>query len=220
MENDRPVIALVRYMIIQAARDGEIQLVNQPHEKLRQDIIRWMHDLAKSEWQAAIQSEHQPTLIQAAMRFVDEDEVELAIVMYATAVEHWLNGMLEIGLKRRGEQLDQTTERGSLEHKLTTRWPELLGVEFPDKLQHSILALARARNNFVHYKWPTHSEYQHDTHLTRTTVIARDAPQILAALRDLEDSIVFNGERERLDRILDEMELFDVRAPDSADESA
>ncbi|MDQ4053347.1 MAG: hypothetical protein M3237_11705 [Actinomycetota bacterium] len=32
----------------------------------------------------------------------------------ATALEHWLNGMLEVGLKRRGEQLDQATERGTL----------------------------------------------------------------------------------------------------------
>ena len=42
-------------------------------------------------------------------------------------------------------------------------------------------------------------------------MIARDAPRIFAALHDLEDSIVFHGERKRLDRVLDEMELFDVR---------
>lgn len=109
-----------------------------------------MRDLAESEWQAAVQSEHPAKLIQAALRFVEEDEADLAIVMYATALEHWLNGMLEVGLKRRGEQLDQAAERGTLEHKLTTRWHELLGVDFPDEVQQSILELARARNNFVH----------------------------------------------------------------------
>jgi len=150
-------------------------------------------------------------VIQAALRFVEEDEANLAIVMYATALEHLLNGMLEVGLKRRGEQLDQATERGTLEHKLATRWDELLGVDFPDELQQWILGLARARNNFVHYTWPTHSEQEHEAHRAETTVIARDAPRIFAALHELEDSIVFDGQRKRLDRVLDEMELFDVR---------
>lgn len=169
-----------------------------------------MRDLAESSWQAALQSEHQPYLIQAGLRFVEEDQADLAIVMYATALEHWLNGMLEGGLKRRGEQLDPATERRSLEHKLTTRWRELLEVEFPDDLRQSVLELARARNNFVHYKWPVHSEQEHDAHRAEVMLIAGNAPRILDALNELEDSIVFHGERKRLDRVLDKMELLDL----------
>lgn len=60
-------------------------------------------------------------------------------------------------------------------------------------------------------KWPTHSEQEHDAHRAEATAIARDAPRIFDALNELEDSIVFNGERKRLDRVLDEMEMSDVR---------
>lgn len=208
--DDRHMIALIRYMIIQAARDGELQLIDQSDNELRGRIVRLMRDLVESDWQPAAQSEHHPKLIQAALRFVDEDEPDLAIVMYATALEHWLNGMLEVGLRRRGEQLDQAAERGTLEHKLATRWHELLGVDFPDELQQSILELARARNNFVHYKWPACSEQEYDARHAEATVIASEAPRIFAALNELEDSIVFNGERKRLDRVLDELGLFDV----------
>lgn len=210
---DRHAIAVVRYIIIQAARDGDLQLTEQSDVELRDSIRLLMRDLAEPGWQAAVQSEHQPKLIQAALRFVEEDEAELAIVMYATALEHWLNGMLEVGLKRRGEQLDQVSEKGTLAHKLTTRWRELFGVDVPDDLQQSIQRLARARNNFVHYKWPTHSEQEHDARRAEARTIAHDAPRIFAALYELENSIVFNGERERLDRVLDEMELFDASAP-------
>ncbi|MDQ4053348.1 MAG: hypothetical protein M3237_11710, partial [Actinomycetota bacterium] len=71
--------------------------------------------------------------------------------------------------------------------------------------------MARARNNFVHCEWPTHSEQEHEAHRAEGTVIAREAPRIFAALHELEDSIVFDGQRKRLDRVLEEMELFDVR---------
>lgn len=54
-------------------------------------------------------------------------------------------------------------------------------------------------------------EDEHDAHRAGTMAIALDAPRIFAALNDLEDSIVFQGERERLNRVLDDMELFDVR---------
>lgn len=205
--DDRVGYAMVRHLIIQAARDAEIQLADLTDIELRDEILRLMREVSESEWEAHIQSEHQPRLIQAARRFLDEDDPELAIVMYATAAEHWVNGMLEVGLRRRGEQLDQTTERGSLSHKLDARWPELLGPEFPADLRKFILKLAAARNAFVHYKWPSHSEDEHHAHAAEVAAIARDTPRILAALSELEDSIVFGGAREQLDRVLDNMGL-------------
>jgi hypothetical protein len=165
-----------------------------------------MRDLAESEWEPVVQSEHQPTMIHAAVQFIDHDEADLAIV--GTRLR-WstVNGMLEVGLKRRGEQLDEATERGTLEYKLTARWRELFGLDFPDALLQSILALARARNSFVHYKWPMHSAQEHDERRAEVTRLGFDAPRIFAALHGLEDSIVFHGERKRLNSLLRAMEL-------------
>lgn len=209
-ELDRDVLALIRRIIIQAARDGELELVGRSDDELRRSILLLMRSIAKSGWQAVMQSEHQPSLLRAAARFAQEDEADLAIMMYATAVEHWLNGMIEVGLKRRGEVLSPESERGNLAHKLTARWNDLFATPVPDDLQDSIHALARARNDFVHYKWPMHSETEHDVHQAARSAIARDAPRLLAALKDLEDSIVFHGGRAQLDRVLDDMELFDT----------
>lgn len=218
--DDTAVIAVIRHIVIQAAREGELRLEGQPDEELRGSIVKLLSDLAASEWNALRQSEHQPKLIRAAERFVEEDEAELAIVMYATAIEHWLNGMLEIGLRRRGERLDKASERAPLETKLTTKWQELLGFDFPDELREAVLELAGARNDFVHYKWPMHSEQEHDAHQAEVEAIARDAPRLYAALSSVEDSIVFGGERERLNRILDEMQLFDLLEDDPPGETS
>lgn len=207
---DRDVLALIRYIIIQTARDGELELVGRSDDDLRDSIRFLMRKLAASGWRAVMQSEHQPSLTRAAERFVQEDDASLAIVMYSTAVEHWLNGMIEVGLKRRGEVLDPESEKGNLTHKLTTRWNELFSTPVPDDLMASIHTLARARNDFVHYKWPMHSETEHDAHESTSSALAHDAPRLLAALKDLEDSIVFDGARAQLDRVLDDMELFDT----------
>jgi hypothetical protein len=110
-ETDRDVLALIRYIIIQAARDGELQLVGRSDADLRDSIQLFMRKLAESGWQAVMQSKHQPSLHRAAERFMQEDEHELAIVMYATAIEHWLNDMMEVGLRRRGEVLSPESER-------------------------------------------------------------------------------------------------------------
>lgn len=207
---DREVIALLRCIVIQAARDGELQLVNRSDRGLRQGIHDFLRNLAMSGWHGVIQTKHQPALLRAAGRFVEEGETELAIVMFATAVEHWLNGMIEIGLRRRGERLRAESERGHLESKLTTRWNELFSTPFPGDLRASILALARARNDFVHYKWPMHTESEQDIHRSAQIALAHDAPRLMAELEGLENSIVFDGARMQLDRVLDQMELLDI----------
>lgn len=209
--DDQVIGALVRHLIIQAARDGELPLAEVTDIELRDSILRLMDELAEYSWEARVQSEHRPRLVHAAQRFLDEGDAELAILVYATAVEHWVNGMLEVGLRRREQQLDPATERGSLACKLSTRWPDLLGSTFPLALREPILELADARNEFVHYKWTSRSADEHDQHSANAAAIARNAPRILADLDELEDSIVFDGARAQLDRILDGMGLLDAQ---------
>lgn len=208
--DDRISIALIRCLIIQAARDGELQLVGRSDVDLRKGIDELIRELVNSEWTIAAQLGHESKLVRAAHRFVADGEPDLAVVMFATAVEHLLNGMLEVGLKRRGQELDQSTEKASLAYKLTTRWRDLFGLDFPGNLRLEILQLADTRNNFVHYKWPSLSELEHSTRGEAIGRIAAKAPTLLAALDALENSLVFAGERLRLERVLDEMKLFDV----------
>jgi hypothetical protein len=54
-----------------------------------------------------------------------------------------------------------------------------------------------------------HSVTEHDAHRTDRRGLAQTAPRLVAELEDLENWIVFDGAREQLDRVLDEMELFD-----------
>ena len=208
MTSDDPaVIALLRYIVIQAARDGDLDLTSRSDDEVRGSITHLLHDLVAAEWTLSAQVQHDFKLVRAARHFAGEGEPELAIVMYATATEHWLNGMLDVGLKRRGEELNPATERGTLAHKLNTWWRELFNVAFPERLRSEVLRLAKARNDFVHYKWPSRSEYEDASHRSALCTIAQQAPGLLHALNELENQLVFDGERTRLERILDEMAL-------------
>ncbi len=209
--SDNPaVIAMIRYIVLQAARDGDLVLAYRSDEDVRRSVTDLLRDLAGSEWRMSAQLEHDSKLVRAARRFADEGEPELSIVMYATAVEHWLNGMIEVGLRRRGEELNRTSERGSLDHKLNARWRDLFGVEFPEDLRSAVLHLAQSRNDFVHYKWPSRTEDEDLARRSAVRTIAQRAPELLQALDELENIVVFDGERSRLERILDEMALHDI----------
>lgn len=201
---------MLRYIVIQAARDGDLLLASRSDDEVRSNVRDLLRDLAGSEWKMTAQLEHDSNSVRAARRFADEGEPELAIVMYATAAEHWLNGMLEVGLRRRGEELNPATERGPLDHKLNARWRALFSVEFPEDRRSGVLNLARARNDFVHYKLPSRSEDEDAAHRSAVRRIAHQAPGLLHALDELENLVVFDGERSRLERILDEMALLDA----------
>lgn len=163
-----------------------------------------MRTLAESDCTFGAQIEHGPTLVRGATRFVNEGESYLAILLYATAVEHWVNGMLETGMRRQGNQLTSASERGTLALKLDIRWLQLLGSPFPSGLRDRILQLAEARNDFVHYKWPSLDDAATDDTAAR---LCREAPALLCALANVEDDVVFDGQRTRLETILVEMGL-------------
>lgn len=61
----RHVIAVIRHIVIQAARDD-----GQADDELRGSIMKLLRDLAASDWQAILQPDQQPSLIQATERFV------------------------------------------------------------------------------------------------------------------------------------------------------
>ena len=126
--------------------------------------------------------------------------------MFATAIEHWINGMLAVGLERRGENLRPEDEKGSIEDKIRRRWPELFGTPFPARLRQDVLRLTDTRNEFVHHKWPSRSEEEQAAQdAVATELAATTAPPLLVALDDLEDEIVFGRQREALDRVLDRL---------------
>jgi hypothetical protein len=198
-------IALVRCLIVQAARDREFEVARRSDDQIEADIRAWIAAESESEMTYRVQIDYQGTLRAEAGRLAAEGKPNLAILLFATAVEHWINGMLAIGLARRGEGFRPEQEKASVRDKIRRRWPELFGTPFPVQLRQTVLRLTDARNDFVHNKWPSRAEAEQVAQDAVAAELATTAPLLLVALDDLDDEIVFGRQCEALDRVLDRM---------------
>jgi hypothetical protein len=199
--------AQLRCLLVQAVRDREVDVAHRSENQIENDLRSWMLAESSVDVTYQVQMDYQATLRAAADRFAAEGRPNLAIIMYATAVEHWINGMLALGLERRGERLQPEAEKGSIKNKLCKRWPGLFGSPFPAAVKEGVLRLADARNEFVHHKWPSRSEDAQVAQDAEMAKLAAEAPGMLSELDDLEDQIVFKGQHETLDRVLDRMSI-------------
>ena len=107
------------------------------------------------EWKAA--ASHEETLLSEARRYVTNGHRDLAIMMFATWIEHRLNWFLMSEARRRGFSLKESAkmiQEINMPQKTGTSWRLLFGESFDAETAKDISAVAGRRNNFVHYKWP------------------------------------------------------------------
>lgn len=100
--------------------------------------------------------DHTPVLLSQARKARSEGNNELAVLMYATWVEHSLNGVLQkFAAERRMLQSHFTAmlREASLRAKATWLLPLLGARPLTAVTVARIQKLADARNAFIHYKW-------------------------------------------------------------------
>lgn len=136
---------------------GEIHVEGLTDEEAREKVISYLISLKESEKEIVMRIDHKDALLQEARNFVANERYELALVIYATWWEHWLNGVLEVKLYKK-EIIEKEFKQviTSLNNKAKTTWFLKL-VDLPEMSdQHlSVMTrLAEKRNGFVHYKYP------------------------------------------------------------------
>lgn len=107
------------------------------------------------------------TLRVLGREFVQNRKWWLAIVMYATWVEHTLNYLIDIGAHRRGfshAAAKQIIRDVPLPAKLSWLLPLLGFRHLHPTHRNTLQTLANKRNEFVHYKWP-HRESHDDAEI-------------------------------------------------------
>ena len=99
--------------------------------------------------------DHTSDLLEQARSFSADGAHDFAVMFYATWVEHTLNGALSALVSRAGltDSSRKSIIRMGLADKMGVGWEVVHGQEFPTRLRTEVLALAEARNAFVHYKW-------------------------------------------------------------------
>jgi len=128
-----------------------------PEGKSADDVAGEVRDflLARPDLRFTFVLDHRMDLLKQARAFFAETRAELACVFYATWTEHHLNSILASACDRR--RLSESTAREILRVSVAAKlsWlPEVLGLPTLNaKHRSAILAVADARNSFVHYKW-------------------------------------------------------------------
>lgn len=100
--------------------------------------------------------DHRSKLLRTARQFAKNNEMHLAILVAATWIEHWINGLIlqrtdqmKISVKHRNEMLRTVSLAGKYTWLLAILGSKPIA---PSHVQH-IRQLAEERNAFVHYKW-------------------------------------------------------------------
>jgi hypothetical protein len=100
--------------------------------------------------------EHRAALLSHARAFRSHNECELACMLFATWIEHWVNSQVRgrsIVLSLSEAQTKRIIRSAQLGDKLDWLLPLMGASPITEHHSKSILRLAELRNAFVHYKW-------------------------------------------------------------------
>jgi hypothetical protein len=198
----------------QAIRDGYVSLEGKSDAEVLSAIGDIIREIAEGQDPIFVGIDHQATLAAEAARYHEAGKHELAVMLYATLIEHRLNGLILLGARRQGledEDGKRIIREANLRAKMTWVWQLLFGETIPDVLVGRINRLAEKRNSFVHYKWQVSDadSYAKDEEFEQ---ISREAPQLIHQLEELEDRLIFSGRQDAI------MRLF-AQGPDTAGEA-
>ena len=186
---------LIYSVLEQAIRDGDIPMAGRSLDEVLDDLGPHVESLIAPEVEHALRVDHLESLAVEAGKAVARGNHQLAVVLYATHAEHWLNGMFLTECDRRGLSDKDTKDLMQVSTYMKTGivWTLLFGAELDPALALGIRRLAARRNAFVHYKFPIADERDFDDELA-----ASSGADLVERLQAAEDDFVFDGRRAEL----------------------
>jgi len=144
--------SLVRTIVAQFANAGLVDF-SLPDDQVWEQIRRAAR-LLPDDFDAV--TDHTPNLLSKARLFAKSHDYAMAVLMYATWVEHLINDILILLSSKRKMRTSEVTtmlKEANLRAKSTWLLAVLGGKALSPKTVKRIQALADARNSFIHYKW-------------------------------------------------------------------
>src|SRR2546423_11757400 len=149
--------AIVEALISTAVAKGEIDPTGKSQREMWEELLPTFKSLATGEQKMAWVIDPRSTLLAQARDFRKRERAELAILLYATWFEHWINGLLDNRAATAGFTAAEVSlllrHTSTLKAKFSC-FPVI--VKFPRlsaKHIHAVATCAELRNAFVHYKF-------------------------------------------------------------------
>lgn len=195
---------LLAAIIEDAIRRGAIDPIKAGHT----DIMKYIDStvipklLQKGQFLWAI--DHRCTLLNEARSYFSYGAFELALLLYATWIEHFMNGIVESGARRKrvaSREIPELIRNTSLSSKMS--WLlHLLGLTpIASPKRHYIEQIMHSRNSFVHYKWKFENidDDSHDTQLER---LLEPIEGLVTYLKAYEKRQILPHSRRKLKKLL------------------
>ena len=194
---------LVRTIYESLIADGFVDPEGKTDEELHRELARAARALTTQEIIPEV-PDLRPTILSEARAYARGTDPEIAILLYATWFEHWINGLMS----NRGRHVPLS--RGESECLLFSNleakylsFPAIFG--FPriaQKHLRTILEVAAARNQFVHYKYRAHDINKDSPLKIRCTHAVKRTEAVIRYLFRYEREHVYKRAKARVHRLI------------------
>jgi hypothetical protein len=185
---------------------GSVDVGDRPADEVIDDFWHLMADLRRGatdyetpKWSSTV--DFRKSLRERAAVAAAEDDQWIAVTLYATWLEHFINGLLVTTLGRQG--LSERTVKALIRKldlitKATALW-EIAELPPLSEEQLKVVEMTtNLRNTFVHYKWSgADSEERHRLDKDLALTIS-DVHRLGDALLDIWSTALWDGRRDEL----------------------
>jgi hypothetical protein len=180
-------------------REGLLRLDELSDEDLDAKFSEMIWKFLKfDDFDTALTFDHTPKLLSAAVTAENDHDLELCSLFYMLWVEHRVNMIARVLLRRRGVPDDEAillTRKLTIREKLTALWRILGLLPVDGDVVRIASTIEEFRNAFVHFKWPSFPDSRVED---KTWQAVNDVKRVVHMLRDYEEEYVYYGQRERI----------------------
>lgn len=141
------------------------------------------------------------SLIKEARFYFKKDQHEMACLFYSTWLEHWINNIIALILKKKkwnDKEIVEVIRNVSFQGKYTW-FLKIIDLKKIDGTHlKKIIKVSELRNNFVHYKW---KEYNQQSEKELSDVL-NDFEKTIKYLNQYQNELFFKNKKRTIKKIL------------------
>jgi hypothetical protein len=152
--------------------------------------------------------DYRPRLLRSAGQHRRRHAPLVAVLLYATWIEHTVNAVLITAARASGvhtgpvDTLSKNIVAGDFPTRLSKLWARYGAPPIEHTYKSRILRFMDLRNDLIHYKWIGMAPDRLQTELAYMRTLATGASDLIAYLRKLERQATTLGFRKRIRRLL------------------
>lgn len=190
---------LLETLLVGYIETGLVEIGDRPVEEILAEIRRQAEEDSEDlDLEFRPTFDHRDLLLERASTAASEGELEIAVVLYMTWVEHAANGLLLPSLYRQGvspESCRALIRELRLATKLTVLWELARLPELPVTHLKLIDRATSLRNAFVHYKWPSVSQQEERQRRNELGEVIGQIGSLAQTFHEVENQALWSGRR-------------------------